>query len=71
MVRGLLRPTASAAAIAVCRLVSGPVLAAEKASSALTGAVRQDGLPPVQVGKAKGPILLSLPAADDHGVFTH
>ena len=68
MVRGLLRSTASAVVIAVCLSASGPVLAAESAPSALVGAVRQDGLLPVHVDKARGRILLSLPAADADGV---
>lgn len=66
-----MRFTVTSMAIAVCLSVPGPVLAAEKAASALTWAVRQDGLPPAQVDKAKGRILLLLPAADDRGVFAH
>ncbi len=68
MVRGLLRSAASAAVIVVCLSVSAPVLAAEKAPSALAGVARQDGLLPTYVNKAKGRILLSLPAPDADGV---
>ncbi|MDF2900550.1 MAG: peptidase [Phenylobacterium sp.] len=68
MVRGLLRSAASAALIAACLSVSAPVLAAEKAPSALAGIARQDGLLPVHVDQAKGRILLSLPAPGVDGV---
>lgn len=68
MVRGLLRSAASAALIAACLSMSAPVLAAEKAPSALAGIARQDGLLPVHVDQAKGRILLSLPAPDADGV---
>lgn len=68
MVRGLLRSAASAALIAACLSVSAPVLAAEKAPSALAGIARQDGLLPVHVDQAKGRILLSLPAPGADGV---
>jgi len=69
MVRAFRQSAVSMAVIAVC-LAASPALAVEgpKASPVLAGAVRQDGLLPVYVDKAKGRILLSLPAPDADGV---
>ena len=58
-------------AVALVLLAGGPALARERPapeSSATFGAQRQDGLLPVYVDKAKGRILLSLPAPDANGI---
>ena len=71
MVRFGLWSAASAAALAAALSLSHPALAAapqDKPVSATAGASRQDGLLPVYVDKAKGRILLSLPAPDAQGV---
>ena len=69
MVRFGLLSTASAAAMAMCLALAPPAAAApDKPPAATAGAVRQDGLLPVYVDKAKGRILLSLPAPDAQGV---
>lgn len=69
MVRSGLVSAASVAAIAVCLSISAPALAApEKPASATAGAIRQDGLLPVYVDRAKGRVLLSLPAPGADGV---
>ncbi|MBA4012864.1 MAG: peptidase [Phenylobacterium sp.] len=67
MVRTGFLAAASAAVLAVC--LGAPALAApNKPAAATAGAVRQDGLLPVYVDKARGRILLSLPAPDAQGV---
>ncbi|WP_309644466.1 zinc-dependent metalloprotease [Phenylobacterium sp.] len=68
MVRGFVRSAATLAVIAVC--LSSPTLAADRAvpPTAVAGATRMDGLLPVYVDKAKGRVLLSLPAPDVSGV---
>ncbi|MBS0491768.1 MAG: zinc-dependent metalloprotease [Proteobacteria bacterium] len=69
MVRFGLLSTASAAAMSMCLALAPPAAAApDKPPAAIAGAVRQDGLLPVYVDKAKGRILLSLPAPDAQGV---
>lgn len=69
MVRSGLWPAASAAVLAAVLSLASPALAApDKAPAASAGAIRQDGLLPVYVDKAKGRILLSLPAPDADGV---
>ena len=67
MVRSGLLATAAAAA---CLALSPPAFAAvpDKPAAATAGAVRQDGLLPVYVDKARGRILLSLPAPDAQGI---
>lgn len=67
MVRSGLLATAAAAA---CLVFSSPAfaVAAPKPAAATAGAVRQDGLLPVYVDKARGRILLSLPAPDTQGI---
>lgn len=69
MVRFGLLSTVSAAAISMCLALAPPAAAApDKPPAATAGAVRQDGLLPVYVDKARGRILLSLPAPDAQGV---
>ena len=69
MVRFGLLSTASAAAMSMCLALAPPAAAApDKPPAATAGAVRQDGLLPVYVDKARGRILLSLPAPDAQGV---
>jgi hypothetical protein len=67
MVRSGLLATVAAAA---CLALSPPAFAAsaDKPAASTAGAVRQDGLLPVYVDKARGRILLSLPAPDAQGV---
>ncbi len=69
MVRFGLLSTVSAAAMSMCLALAPPAAAApDKPPAAAAGAVRQDGLLPVYVDKARGRILLSLPAPDAQGV---
>ena len=70
MVRSGLRSAASAAVLAAAMSLAFPALAAapDKPPAASAGATRHDGLLPVYVDKAKGRILLSLPAPDADGV---
>ncbi|MDO9249352.1 MAG: peptidase, partial [Phenylobacterium sp.] len=58
-------------AVALVLLAGAPALAKERPApeaAATAGAQRQDGLLPVYVDKARGRILLSLPAPDADGV---
>ena len=69
MVRFGLLSTVSAAAMSMCLALAPPAAAApDKPPPATAGALRQDGLLPVYVDKARGRILLSLPAPDAQGV---
>ena len=69
MVRFGLLSTVSAVAMSMCLALAPPAAAApDKPPAATAGAVRQDGLLPVYVDKARGRILLSLPAPDAQGV---
>lgn len=55
-------------AAALLLLTGAPASARDKAPAATAGAQRQEGLLPVYVDRAKGTILLSLPAPDADGV---